>query len=165
MYTYGATGGMSYSAPSYKRIKSTTIFAPNGGVNPLDDKQTHVFNRIIGLQYIIFTNITTNTFWKISVSGGYNALNNGYIGSFDRAANYIFEGDAVNCSIIEETQGSSVTHIVTFQITDDNDGRIYNITLSPYAQVLPTIQLDPSSTALGNVTINLQVQYYKFLEL
>jgi hypothetical protein len=163
MNFWGPMGGMSFTRPSYERFVADTQFTNVAGVNPLDDHQPHSFQRIIGLQYLLFKNLTAGTYWKIALEGGFNRLNNGYIGAFDRQANYSLGGNPlpVNCTVVQLPPVNTLTHIVQFMVTDTSNNFQYLLTYSPYVGVQPTIELQAPST-LGAQNIVVETQYYKF---
>lgn len=162
MYSSGPSGGISFSAPSYFQRNSVTTFSPSGGINPLDDNKSHTFSRIIGLQYIIVTNTSTNFSFTLPVIGGSNNLNNGYIGAFDTTANYYVPYTPTNCTVTLLTPPSNTLSINQFSVTTSApDSKTYTFTFSPYTSVLPTIQLN-SPQAIGNATIQLNVQYFRY---
>jgi len=163
MYFSGASGPVSFNAPRYQKRTAVTNFLSDGGVNPVDDNLPHEFCRIIGQQKLVV--IADSFTWIVPLDNGFNQLNNGYQGSFDSSSNYAVTGVPVNCTIdlinplIPPVSACTLTFLVQTVAPDSRD---YEITLSPFPTVKPTITLVAGSPALGADDLEVKIVTYHF---
>ena len=158
MLSFTESGGNGILVPNYVTLRAKTQFiaAPT---NPLDDNLPHTYNRIAGIQTLYVKNLTTGFVWSISLVGGSNALNNGYLGAFDASANYGVT-DRYNCTATYINPPFPATlRVNSFTIvTNPPDNRTYIVSYSPFQSVLPQITLQPGNP-LGPQSLELTTVY------
>lgn len=155
-------GGISFGPPLYRQWEAITEFVPSAGVNPLDDGLPHPFNRIIGLQFLHVSNLTTNFEWYIPLSGGSNQNSNGFIGSpYDNSSNYIVTNTPKNCTVVGLPPSTTSMYTNRYQVTTSApDSKQYILEYSPYTLVQPRITLTAGGP-IGNQTIHMEIKYYR----
>lgn len=166
-YSFGTWGGMSFSAPRYLVQHANTTYG-NGVSNPLSDGMPHDFNRIIGQQLIKITNRGSGAFMEFSIAGGSNTNANGYIGQIENSANYVMTGVQKNCTITPLAFIPTDVRINRYQVTHTTENTIldFNLSFSPFATYLPTIQATVASVGnLATVIVDIEITFVRFLNV
>lgn len=161
-FTSGPQGGISFGVPQYKEYIATTTFTPISSVNPLDDNLPHLFNRILGLQYLSVLNQNTGFEWKLDLSGGWSKNADGSIGSYSTSSNYIVVSRPFNCTYTSLSSSPTSFYQNRFQVdTLAPDSRQYILEYSPFTLVQPRITL--VGPDIGNEIVTVATRYYRFI--
>jgi hypothetical protein len=161
-YTSGPQGGISFGVPRYRQYIAKTPFVPISSVNPLDDNQPHLFNRILGKQYLSVLNESTGFEWKLELEGGWSKNADGSIGSYSTSSNYTIVSKPYNCTYTPLLPTTNSFYQNRFQIdTSSPDSRQYILEYSPFTLVQPRITL--VGPDIGNATVDVNTTYYRFI--